>query len=446
MSREIASKGAVNLTTEEQELLSKKADGKLIFSSIQGHPCAYLIKQSKLDAITFPELTSKRIGAIYIARVKDVVPQINACFVEIAPGEICFLPLKEMDAAYFCNKKKDRTLHVNDEIIVQLVKEAQKGKQASVSTKITLSNNYFVMELGAEKFNFSSKMDAETKKQIKSNLIEKNLLKGDGKIAAEIWKEEIGNEVISLGGIIRTEAAECNYQENEGNEDFYNAFTDLVTELKDLLHVSQHRPSFSVLKKAPSGLESILQSFVSTSEFDEIVTDDEAIFKEISLYTKEHLPKKNVRFYEDTSFPINSIYSLETKFKKALDQKVWLKSGGFLVIQQTEAMVVIDVNSGKNESGKSGEEAAYKNNLEAAEEIAIQIRLRNLSGIIIIDFINMKDLSHQKELMNQLKKYVKKDRQKTNVIDMTQLGLVEMTRKKGNKPLSEQVRELKLKL
>ena len=129
--------------------------------------------------------------------------------------------------------------------------------------------------------------------------------------------------------------------------------------------------------------------------------------------------------------------------EEALGQRIWLKCGGYLIIQPTEALTVIDVNSGKYESRRGAEEeTAFRVNTEAAEEIALQLRLRNLSGIIIVDFINMKEAKNQNELMKTLKSFVNRDKIKTNVIDMTPLGLVEITRKKIKMPLSEYLKHI----
>lgn len=149
-----------------------------------------------------------------------------------------------------------------------------------------------------------------------------------------------------------------------------------------------------------------------------------------------HIP---VRLYQDSMLSLSTLYSLEGKLKTALDSRVWLKSGGYLVIEPTEALTVIDVNSGKYESEKNPQDAYRQINLEAAAEVAFQLRLRNLSGIIIVDFINMQSPSDNARLLYVLRDLVKRDGVKTTVVDMTPLGLVEITRKKISKPLREQL-------
>lgn len=158
----------------------------------------------------------------------------------------------------------------------------------------------------------------------------------------------------------------------------------------------------------------------------------------MQTYQKEDLEK--LRLYKDTQISLNRLYSLETKLSKALKERVWLKSGGYLVIQPTEALTVIDVNTGKAISGKKPTEETFFNiNLEAAEEIAKQLRLRNLSGIIIIDFIDMQKDRNKELLISCLSKWIEKDPVKTVFVDMTRLNLVEITRQKVRKPLHEQI-------
>jgi ribonuclease G len=172
----------------------------------------------------------------------------------------------------------------------------------------------------------------------------------------------------------------------------------------------------------------------------EIVTDDISIYNAIQDGLPELIPTQ-LRLYNDSLLPLYKLYSLETELEKALNRKIWLKSGGTLIIEQTEALTVVDVNTGKYVTKKQGEQgkraAIMQINMEAAIEIARQIRLRNISGIIIVDFINMKYDDDINELITCLKRILKSDKIKTTFIDMTKLGLVEITRKKSGKSLKE---------
>ena len=150
---------------------------------------------------------------------------------------------------------------------------------------------------------------------------------------------------------------------------------------------------------------------------------------------KEDLDK--LRHYEDRLLPLHKVYSIEKHIEQALKEYVWLKSGAYLVIQPTEALTVIDVNTGKNISKKKDDETYLKINMEAAKEAARQIRLRNLSGIILVDFINMDKAEYTERLLVDFEKMLKKDPVVTTLVDMTKLQLVEVTRKKVRKPLHE---------
>ena len=171
--------------------------------------------------------------------------------------------------------------------------------------------------------------------------------------------------------------------------------------------------------------------------YDKMITDDEQIFNDI----KSTFPAlEKLQLYRDEQISLSRLYSVEARLQEALREKVWMANGAYLIIQPTEALTVIDVNSGKNQKKGSSSEVLYQINREAAEEIALQIKLRNISGIIIIDFINQTHEEQDRELLHYLTRLVNRDSVKTTVVGMTSLGLVEVTRKKINKPLWEQLK------
>ena len=175
------------------------------------------------------------------------------------------------------------------------------------------------------------------------------------------------------------------------------------------------------------------------------MTDDEELYQELQAYLKESQPEDldKLRWYQDPLLPLKSLYRLNRAVEEATSPRVWLKSGGYLVIEPTEALVVIDVNTGKYAEKKTMSETILKINLEAAREIGRQLRLRNLSGIIIIDFIDMKEEEHRRQLLKELEEVVRRDPIKTTVVEITRLNLVELTRKKLHRPLYEQLAALK---
>lgn len=335
---------------QEDKKMRNTADGKLIFTTYQEKKCALLISDNRLIAANFYGIKASKIGGIYIGKVKNVVKNLDAYFVEIAGGEICFLPGKEAKAPHILNRTYDGRILESDEILVQVTKDAHKSKQASIT---------------------------------------------------------------------------CNLKFND---------TD------NLLQTAAHRTCFTCLLTPKPAWQHILDTLVSDSEYVEILTDDRVLFEEMK--TQQESISANIRLYEDKQFPLSKLYSVESKMDTALNARIWLKSGAYLIIEQTEALTVIDVNSGKYEENKAIDETFYRINREAAAEIALQLRLRNLSGIIIVDFINMKSKELQKELLDELRELVKRDLQLTKVIDMTPLGLVEITRKKGNKTLAEQFKKV----
>ena len=176
-------------------------------------------------------------------------------------------------------------------------------------------------------------------------------------------------------------------------------------------------------------------------EIDSILTDDKEIYDSIKDYLLlcPENEREKLSFYEEKNISLSVLYGLESKLQKALQDKVWLDSGAYLVIQPTEALVSIDVNTGKAIAGKQNiEETFFRVDCEAAKEIAVQLRLRNLSGIIIVDFIDMKDEEHRKKLLSIFKEELIKDHIPTKLIDMTPLGLVEITRQRIRKSIYEQ--------
>ena len=175
------------------------------------------------------------------------------------------------------------------------------------------------------------------------------------------------------------------------------------------------------------------------SEVEQVLTDDELLYREIKSYLVEHQPEDvdRLSFYQDDLLPMKKLYSLESQLSQALQERVWLKSGGYLIIQPTEALTVIDVNTGKFEGGKKKETAFLKINCEAAVEIARQLRLRNLNGIIIVDFINMEEEASKAALLSEFDAQLRRDPIRTTLVDMTKLSLVEVTRQKRERPLAE---------
>ena len=453
MSRQIQAKSSLTISEKETSDRSTK-QGKLLFTVYKDKECALLIQNDRLTAACFLSETSSKIGAVYIGKVKNMVKNIDACFVEIAGGEICFLPLNKAKAPYLLNRNYDGRLVEGDTLLVQVERDAQKTKQASVTANISLSNDYFVVSMGATKVGYSSKLEKTKQERLKAEIsslfrektiLEKSHLIQDWRLLLSYdARERLAADGISIsqlnlpatGCIVRTKAADVS-----SLDDLMLNFYELIEQYARLLHTARYRSCYSCLKEAPGAVEAVLNSIADNQEYQEIVTDRENLYRELSGYCCNRGNTKPLRFYQDEMLSLAKLYSIESKMEMALGSRVWLKSGGYLVIEPTEALTVIDVNSGKYETGKGSDEAALQVNLEAAEEIALQLRLRNLSGIIIIDFINVMQETSKTKILSLLKQLTARDKIKTTVVDMTSLGLVEITRKKTNMPLWEQFKK-----
>lgn len=394
---------------------------KLIITDLICHEkqirTAALEEQGRISQLNFSETASKGIlGNIYVGKVQNIVKNIHAAFIEIADGIMCYYSLDDKAEPVFTNPKKDSVMKIGDEVIVQVSKEGMKTKLPSVSSNLNFTGRYLVLTSQRKELGFSGKLNKEEKKRIREFL------------EGEMPK--------NAGIIVRTNAR------NAKKEEILEELKNLQTRYETLLKKGHSRVCFSLLEEHMPDYLQTLQN-VYTQTLDEIVTDDPEVFQAVqnylNCYGEYEIP---LRFYEDKLLPLSKLYRLESVLERSLQERVWLKSGGFLVIQPTEAFVCIDVNTGKFSGKKEIQETFRKINLEAAKEIAWQLRLRNLSGIILIDFINMENQEDKKELLHTLQAYLNQDPIKGTVVDITPLNIVEVTRKKVRKPLLEEWKAL----
>lgn len=345
------------------------------------------------------------IGNIYVGRVSNIVPNINAAFVDIKKNESCYLSLEDY--------KGEKKLKVGDLITVQVTKDKIKTKQATVTTDISVSGDYILV-----KKDYLAGVSGKIKDKERRGILKENL-----KASLEEFDLSKTCGDIQYGGIVRTNA------ENATDDIIKQETIKKLCELDSILHKARFATAYSCLYQNQSGYVSDIGEF---NKLDvEVITDSE------ELASLCEMNNQQVSLYENMDFPLSSRYNLNRIVEKATAERVYLRSGAYLVIEPTEALTVIDVNSGKAIKGKDAAEIQYKLNREAALEVARQLRLRNLSGIIIVDFISMKSEEMNKKLMDELNGFVVTDRVATKVVDMTRLGLVEITRKKVRKPLHE---------
>lgn len=393
--------------------------GKILLLKLNGKTFAILICDNRILSIQVCKEKKSQIGNIYVGKVQNVSANIGAAFVEIQKGELTFLPTKEAKNAIVTNRKADGTIKTGDELLVQIVKEPLKTKLAGASTKLSLAGTYVVIEYNGIQRN-------KTDIHISSKL---------GTKYHHLFKEQDILQKIAekFDVIIRTNAG-C-------VDDISQVVAEaekIAAQMEYMLAIGDKRTCFSCLYQGEPEYMSFVKNTYQ-SEYDEIVTDEKEFYEALLADDKtKNLP---VRFYEDSMLPLYKLYSIETRIQELLDKKVWLKSGGYLIIEQTEALIAIDVNTGKYEAGKNQEETYLKINLEAAEAIAWSLRARNLSGMILVDFINMKKKENVEQLIQAMKRYLHEDTVTANVVDITGLGLMEITRKKQNKSFAEQMKE-----
>ncbi len=365
------------------------------------------------DFQLFPLEEQSCLNQICVARVENIVSNISAAFVKLGPDTRAYLPLEDFKSPLYCKKqspKKD--LSIGDEIIVQVVKEAVKTKDAVVSTKLTLAGSYCLLTTDNTALSIS--------KKIKGALRE-NLLSLLAKVEAEAKKE-------GFGIILRTNAQEVSPEVVEAD------LWALIARFLELKAQGIHRAAFSVLEKEPEGFIRKLKS-AALKNIDKIYTDDPETYNTIVTelpYLKE---QGLLELYKDPMVSLKTLYNLEGAVEELVHKKVWLKSGANIIIEQLETLTVIDVNTGKNMS--KSPKAMCEVNKEAAKELARQLRLRNISGMILIDFINMKSKEEIEEVVEVLKLSLKNDPIPAGFIDVTKLGIVEVTRKKVEKSLLE---------
>ena len=355
------------------------------------------------------------LGNIYVGKVKNIVPNIGAAFVEIESGVNCYYDMKDAEHAVFTHKIGKKPLCIGDELVVQISKEAVKTKAPTVTGNISFTGRYAVLTHGNTRIGVSSKIPKKVREEYKERL------------------RQFQND--RFGIIVRTNAKDAPFQ------DVLDEISRLKAEYEKIMSAAPTRVCFSCLRSAPPSYISDLKN-VYMEGMEEIIVGDPELYTRIQAFFAAEIPEKEglLRLYDDSAFPLGKLYSTQTAIEKALREKVWLRNGGYLVIQPTEALTVIDVNSGKRAGKGKNEEGILKINLEAAREAARQIRLRNLSGIIIIDFINLESEENVGLLLKEFRMRLAGDPIQTTLVDITPLNLVEVTRKKVHRPLYEQIR------
>lgn len=399
--------------------MNQKMLKEVIITHYKNQYMVILLDGGKASEIFLKAPDALEIGDIFIGKVKNIVDNIQAAFVEISPGVIGYYSLKSNPNHLFSNLLKcqssNQKLKAGDEILVQVERGSIKSKAPVLTSKIQLSGKNMVF-LGNQHFVGISKK------------INSNERRGSLKVLGQTL-----TETSKTGVIFRTNSAE---KEDSILIEEYNS---LMVNYKNIMSIFPARTCFSKIYASPKDWLKYVHTLPETSL--RILTDIPEVYEELQIQYTDPKEAPICELYTDTLYPLVKLKNIETQLGRALSKNVWLKSGASLVIETTEALTSIDVNTSKTEVHKKNDETFLQINMEAAAEICRQLRLRNLSGIIIADFINLSSKDAENTLMAELRRLSKEDPVPLNIVDMTALGLVEMTRKRTYRPLHEQIRE-----
>ncbi len=399
-----------------------------IFLNINSYEQRIAIKENNsLKEIFIERDNQKRIvGNIYKGKIIKVLPGMQAAFVDIGLEKAGFLHLSEVlplerDDDEGNEKFKLKKLNKEDinkwlregqEVLVQVVKESIGNKGVKLTSHLSVSSRFLVFLPDLNHIGISLKISNEEEKDRLLNAI-----------------QQITTSENPRGYILRTAAEGASFEELKIDIKFLNnLWQDILETSSTIVKPGVVYEDFNIIIKT-------INIFANDNP-SRILVDNLDVYKEICQFADKYIPglRDKIELYQKDN--IFEAFDIDNEINKALEKNVYLKSGGYLIIEQTEAMITIDINTGGFTGTKNLEETIFKTNLEATKEIAKQLRLRNLGGIIIIDFIDMMDETHKEQVLYALKSYLKLDKAKNTVSDISELGLVEMTRKRVHESLS----------
>ena len=384
------------------------------------------------------------VGNIYQGRVVRVLPGMQAAFVDLGLERTGFLyvddvrtdnrhyedSLAENDCQSCCDDPPEVVqegivpqesiadlLTEGQKVMVQICKEPLGSKGARLTCNITLPCRNLVYMPMTDHIGISRKVEDDEDRQRLREEIEK-LRPQDA------------------GFIVRTVAENASREDLEADMEFLlHLWGEIKDRATDAAVPSMVYEDLDITQRAVRDL--------FTPDIQRVVVDDKATFERVCNFVETFVPqlRNRVALYEN-EIPLLDAYGVEIEISRALEKKVWLRSGGYIIIESTEALTVVDVNTGRYVGRKDLEETIFKTNMEAAKEIAYQLRLRNIGGIIIIDFIDMEQESHREEVFNALQEAVKKDKSRSNILKVSEFGLVQMTRKRDRENLSQMMCEV----
>jgi ribonuclease E len=362
------------------------------------------------------------VGNIYLGKVQNVLPGMEAAFVDLARGRNAVLYAGEVSYDEEVEGSEmpriEKILRAGQNVLVQVTKDPMGGKGARLTQEVSLPGRYLVLVPGSpDVFGISRRLPDEERRRLK-----------------EILKKVKSPE---HGMIVRTAA------EGADAEDLLADFERLVTEWTAIDKDAKKGKAPRLLYEEPELTLRVVRDLFTAGEFKEMVTDSVPIYDQVVAYLKSVAPElvSKVKLHEG-KLPILEAYHVTEQIHKALERKVWLPSGGYIVIDRTEAMTVIDVNTGKHVGKANLEETVTKTNLEAAEEVARQLRLRDIGGMIVVDFIDMLLERNKDKVIDTVRNAMARDKTRSQVFDISPLGLLEITRKRVSAGLLESFSEV----
>ncbi len=370
-----------------------------------------LVENGKLIEQYVENKDTKRLeGNIYIGKVQNVLEGMQSAFIDIGEGKNTFIHLKDIlpkvDSKVENIEEKVRITNIKDviksedNIIVQVKRDSTNKKGARVSTHINLTGRYVVLMPNATFVTVSQKIEEEQERKRLIEIIKNNLIP-------------------TFGAIIRTSAI------NKSEKEIKKDIDQLIKQWENV--IEQDTTGDPKLVYQSQGIIKRILIDLIDQDIEKITLNDEEEYENIKNILKQLDANIEVKLNKEDS--LLGTYELDNQLEKVKNRKIWLKCGGFITIDKTEALTAIDVNSGKFIGNKNLEETVFKVNQEASIEIAKQIRLRDIGGIIIIDYIDMHIKENKEKVINILKENLKKDRSKTQIVGFTELNLLEMTRK-----------------
>ena len=418
--------------------IGKKSTGiKLVISCEKLEKRVALLENNRLEEYTIERETDRNIvGSIFKGKVRNIEPGIKAMFVDIGFEKNAFLQFWDAIPAALdsgietinrgngnAKKKAPRITHkdvpniypVGSDVLVQVKKGPISNKGPRITTDISLPGRYLVLMPFNDQFGISRKIeDPKERERLRKILRELEVPEG-------------------MGVIMRTVGA------GQRSRYFVRDLSILLEQWAQVQKGLEEKPAPACLFEEPDLIERSVRDFL-TDEVDAVIIDDaksaERMQNLVGQISKR--AKKSIQHYTGVQ-PIFECFGVKAQIDAAFHRQVWLPCGGYIVIDETEAMIAVDVNTGRNKGAKDMEKTILQTNLEAAEEIARQLRLRNIGGLIVADFIDMKNRKDQQAVYTRIKERLKRDKARTHVLPISQLGLMEMTRQRANESLASAV-------